>query len=78
MDLVDGKEVLDTIAEQPSGCYTEDDAKNLFRQIIEGIAYLHQQNVVHRDIKPQNLLVTAENKLFIMDFNVSFKNTSDE
>ena len=41
MDLVDGKEVLDTIAEQPEGHYTEDDAKFLFRQIIEGIAYLH-------------------------------------
>ena len=31
MDLVDGKEVLDTIAEQPEGHYTEDDAKRLFR-----------------------------------------------
>lgn len=41
MTYVDGKEVLDLIAEQPSGCYTEDDTKYLFRQIIDGIAYLH-------------------------------------
>ena len=61
MNFIDGKEVLDLIAEQPSGCYTEDDAKYLFRQIIEGIAYLHSKCVVHRDIKPQNLLVTNEN-----------------
>ena len=43
MTFVDGKEVLDLIAEQPQGCYTEDDAKFLFRQIIEGIAYLHSK-----------------------------------
>ena len=31
MDYIDGKEVLDLIAEQPEGCYTEDNAKFLFR-----------------------------------------------
>ena len=74
MQYIDGVEVLDSITEQPQGCYTEDDAKELFRQIIEGIAYLHSRDIAHRDIKPQNLLVTKEKKVYVMDFNVSFKN----
>ena len=40
---------------------------------MEGIAYLHRQNVAHRDIKPQNLLVTQSHHVYIMDFNVSFQ-----
>ena len=40
MELIDGVEVLDEIAK--FGEYCEEDAKNLFRQILEGIAYLHE------------------------------------
>ena len=52
MQYVDGQEVLDSIAEQPDGMYTEVTAKGLFKQILVGIKYLHQQGVAHRDIKP--------------------------
>ena len=32
---------------------------------------MHQQGVTHRDIKPDNLLVTEDGKVFIIDFNAS-------
>lgn len=76
MGYIQGKEVLDHIAEQPNGKYTEEDAKHMFRQMMEGINYLHTNHVVHRDIKPQNLLVTKDNKVYILDFNVSSKKES--
>ncbi|KXJ94220.1 kinase-like domain-containing protein [Microdochium bolleyi] len=42
-----------------------------FRDLILGIEYLHAQGVVHRDIKPDNLLLAADDCLKIVDFGVS-------
>jgi len=42
MQFVEGVEVLDSIAQQKNGMYTEENAKKLFKQILEGIDYLHQ------------------------------------
>ena len=74
MEYVEGIEVLDNIAEQPDGHYTEQQAKMFFRQVMQGIKYLHENGVAHRDIKPQNLLCCKKNnRLVIVDFNVSTK-----
>lgn len=43
----------------------------LFKQLIQGIAYLHANGIAHRDIKLENLLITKDSKLKITDFGVS-------
>lgn len=43
----------------------------LFKQLIQGINYLHSHGIAHRDIKPENLLITKNSKLKITDFGVS-------
>lgn len=40
---------------------------------MEGVAYLHQQGIAHRDLKPQNIMVDKENEVHVMDFNVAFQ-----
>ena len=52
---------------------SEKTAKFLFRQIILGIQYIHQQNIVHRDIKLENLLIDLNNNVKICDFGIGRK-----
>lgn len=51
--------------------YIEEECRCWFRDLILGIEYLHAQGVVHRDIKPDNLLLTDDDVLKIVDFGVS-------
>lgn len=46
-------------------------AKFMFKQIIEGIQYIHSKNVIHRDIKLDNILIDLNNTIKICDFGVS-------
>ncbi|KAI9732914.1 MAG: hypothetical protein M1818_007346 [Claussenomyces sp. TS43310] len=43
----------------------------LFKQLVQGISYLHEHGIAHRDIKLENLLLTKDSKLKITDFGVS-------
>ncbi|KAI2470604.1 Pkinase-domain-containing protein [Annulohypoxylon bovei var. microspora] len=51
--------------------YDDEQCRLWFRDLILGIEYLHSQGVVHRDIKPDNLLLTEDDVLKIVDFGVS-------
>lgn len=45
--------------------FSEDEIKHILYDAIEGLQYLHNQGVMHRDIKPHNLLMTATGKVKI-------------
>ncbi|CAH1153600.1 unnamed protein product [Phaedon cochleariae] len=72
MELVTGGELFDRIVEK--GSYTEKDAADLIRQVLEAVDYMHVQGVVHRDLKPENLLYYSpdeDSKIMISDFGLS-------
>lgn len=72
MELVTGGELFDRIIEK--GSYSEDDARILVKQILQGVAYLHSQGIAHRDLKPENLLLKTKDSDFdvkIADFGLS-------
>lgn len=48
----------------------EDDARKVFVQLVEAVSYLHNKNIVHRDIKLENLLL-HEGKVILADFEFS-------
>ncbi|KAI9313147.1 hypothetical protein BX666DRAFT_1980059 [Dichotomocladium elegans] len=46
----------------------ERDASRLFAQLISGVHYMHQKNIVHRDLKLENLLLDRNRNIIITDF----------
>eukprot|EP01103_Thecamoeba_quadrilineata_P010528 TRINITY_DN229_c0_g3_i1.p1 TRINITY_DN229_c0_g3~~TRINITY_DN229_c0_g3_i1.p1 ORF type:complete len:784 (+),score=170.24 TRINITY_DN229_c0_g3_i1:73-2424(+) len=71
MEYVEGGELFDRIIER--GCFSEKDAANIIRQILEAVKYLHSLGVVHRDLKPENVLCATKEALDvkIADFGLS-------
>lgn len=51
--------------------YSESQIRNFVRQIIKGLNYLHRLGIVHKDIKPNNILLDKNNECKIIDFNFS-------
>ena len=53
------------------GKLTEQVAKFIFKQIVLSLQYIHSHNIVHRDIKLDNILIDLDNNIKICDFGVS-------
>jgi len=58
---------------KPNRKLPEADAKKIFKQMIEGLSYLHQKNIVHRDVKLENILLDSKLNLKIIDFGFSIE-----
>lgn len=69
MEYVDGKNLKDYIREK--GSLSAPEAIKITRQIAEALEQAHAAGVVHRDIKPQNILFSLEGKIKVTDFGIA-------
>ena len=78
MDYVDGRNLEDTLAATEQ--MPLDEAKEILRQLAAGLAAAHAQQIVHRDVKPANVLrETATGRVVLTDFGLAAaKDRTDE
>ncbi|KAM9330008.1 serine/threonine-protein kinase STK11 [Gastrophryne carolinensis] len=62
------QEMLDSVPEKKFPIFQ---AHGYFCQLVDGLEYLHSQGIVHKDIKPGNLLLTTDGTLKISDLGVA-------
>lgn len=69
MDFVEGRDLKSVLTERhklPAG-----EACDIIRQICLGLEAAHHEGVVHRDLKPQNVMVDAQRRVYLMDFGLA-------
>lgn len=60
------------------GAFEEALVRNFCRQILTGLNYLHEREIIHRDIKGANILVDNKGGIKISDFGISKKMENSE
>lgn len=68
MELVRGRTLKEIMAEAQ---LSTDDAVHYVSGILEALEYSHRAGVIHRDIKPGNIMITADRRVKVMDFGIA-------
>ncbi|KAJ6240256.1 map/microtubule affinity-regulating kinase [Anaeramoeba flamelloides] len=76
MEYIEGGELLDFLSQKKR--LKESLTRKFFAQIVSGISYCHSKNIVHRDLKLENLLLTKDHQIKIIDFGLSNFSKRDE
>ena len=69
MDYVDGQTLDDYLAEK--GTLTEDEVIRVLRPVAAALDYAHAKGVIHRDVKPGNVMVAKDGTPCILDFGIA-------
>lgn len=70
MDYIEGIPLSKYLAQRKQ-LLSENEVKNIFKQILEGIYFAHKAGVVHRDLKLANIMKTPANRIIILDFGLA-------
>jgi hypothetical protein len=75
LEYVPGQDLAQLVEQK--GALTAKDAAAIFRQLADGLRFLHANHILHRDIKPRNILLASYNQAKLADFGL-LKNLNEE
>jgi serine/threonine-protein kinase len=75
MELLEGQDLKSLLA--PKKPLPIPQALDIAAQVADGLAYAHEHEVVHRDVKPANLMITRSGLVKIMDFGIARMRSSE-
>lgn len=83
LELCRGKTLREFLHQFPQHKLEESQAKGLFRDILEGVKYIHSENIYHRDLKIDNIMIeedrrTGKHKCFLIDFGFAVQQPPTE
>ena len=68
IEYIDGVTVADVLE---GGLYTYRGAKSVISDVCDALSVIHKAGFVHRDVKPENVMISNEGRVVLIDFNVS-------
>ncbi len=74
MELVNGKSLYEHL--QNKAKFELAEIGEIIRQLLDGLGYAHSQGVVHRDVKPANILINDDGRIKISDFGIAHLDSS--
>ncbi len=69
MEYVEGKNLKQILGEKTA--FTFERVAEIVGQVAEALDYAHRRGIVHRDVKPANIIITPENQVKITDFGIA-------
>ena len=78
MELIEGKTLRQKLDETPDKCFRAELVKQIAIEMVDVLSTIHQQDIYHLDIAPDNILLTPKNRLVLIDFGAARLGLSSE